>query len=282
MPELPEVEVLARHLNEVLPGRRILSGEVGRAKSVRPGDPDGFIEAVNGARFIRVQRRAKYLLFDLQAKSDVRRVLGHLGMTGRMYVQKKNAPLPKHRALSLELDRGRFVFEDTRYFGRMSLDLSSLKKLGPEPLTDAFDLSGFRSALRRSRQAIKVRLLSPDLVVGVGNIYASESLFRAGILPTTPANRLTRPMSARLFCAIRETLSEAIRLGSTLPLDWSGQDGRDALFYFGQEKGEETYEERLRVYGRAGAPCSECGTSIQRIVQAARSTFFCPRCQRRR
>ena len=224
----------------------------------------------------------KYLLFDLEENARVQRVLGHLGMTGRMYVQKQDAVLPKHRAVSFELDRGRFVFEDTRYFGRMSLDLSSLNDLGPEPLTDAFEMKGFRLALGRSRQAIKVRLLSPDLVVGVGNIYASESLFRARILPTTPANRLTRPMSERLFHAIRDVLSEAIRLGSTLPLDWSGQAGRDGLFYFGQKAGGENYEERLRVYGREGEACDACGTPIKRIVQAARSTFYCSRCQGRR
>ena len=279
MPELPEVEVLVAYLQQALPGRKILSVDVRRPKSVRPNQPSEFVEGLLGFRFERVDRRAQFLVFHLRDKALDRYLLGHLGMTGRMYIQPKKAPLPKHAAVALELDKGRFVFEDTRYFGRMSLDLSALESLGPEPLSEAFQSASFHTHLKRSRQAIKVRLLATDLVVGVGNIYASEALHRAGIDPRTHACRLSKERARRLHAAIRDILSEAIQLGSTLPLDWAGKNTGDQLFYFGREKDSKGTEERFRVYGREGKSCMACGTPIRRVVQAARSTFFCPKCQ---
>lgn len=282
MPELPEVEVLVRYLQQVLPGRRIRAVTVKRPKSVRPDSVAVFEQSLKGQSVVSVTRRAKYLIFELEQRSRKTQMLGHLGMTGRMYVQPKADSLPKHTAASFELDKGRFVFEDTRYFGRLSLCLESLAKLGPEPLSEAFNSADFFRGLQRSRQAIKVRLLASDLVVGVGNIYASEALFRATIDPRIPSNKLTRAQAKRLHAAIQATLQEAIALGSTLPLDWSGKEGRDQLFYFGRESGAKSNEERLLVYGRKGEPCHRCGAQIQRVVQAARSTFFCVRCQKTR
>ncbi len=279
MPELPEVQVLVSYLQQALPGRKIVDVDVRREKSIRPNSPSELIAGLQGHRFERVERRAKYLIFHLKHGRQHQRLLGHLGMTGRLYIQPKQEELPKHTALALELDKGRFVFEDTRYFGRISLDLSALDKLGPEPLSDAFQVATFHTGLKRSRQAIKVRLLATDLVVGVGNIYASEALHRARINPRTPACRLSKKRVERLHAAIRATLEEAIQLGSTLPLDWAGKNRGDQLFYFGREKSGKSFEERFRVYGREGEPCQTCSMPIRRLVQAARSTFFCPKCQ---
>ena len=143
-------------------------------------------------------------------------------MTGRMYVQPANAPLPKHAAVTFGLGRRRFVFEDTRYFGRLTLDLSPLDALGPEPLGNDFDGTILHAALRHSAQAIKSKLLDQKTLAGVGNIYASEALWRAGISPRKAARRLTRGQYAALAASIREVLAEAIACGRTVPLDFAG------------------------------------------------------------
>jgi formamidopyrimidine-DNA glycosylase len=282
MPELPEVEVLARHLRPVLRGKSICSVRVNRAKVLKPTSERELKRVLTGAKFKALTRRGKYLLFDFQSPAGKTvTLLGHLGMTGKMFVAGKDEPLPKHAAVVLELNRGVFVFEDTRYFGRMTLDLSSVAKLGPEPLSEDFSPAGFAKELKRSRQAVKVKLLDQSLVAGVGNIYASEALFRAGISPKRAANRLTLAQVTRLHGTIREVLTEAIECGSTIPLNFSGGKKSDGLFYFGRAAGvEDYYEERLMVYDRAGKACLQCNTSIKRIVQAARSTFYCIRCQK--
>jgi formamidopyrimidine-DNA glycosylase len=162
----------------------------------------------------------------------------------------------------------------------MTLDLSSIKKLGPEPLEKSFTPEIFARELKRSRQPVKVKLLDQSLVAGVGNIYASEALFRAGISPKRAANRLTFAQVKKLCRTIREVLSRAIAGGSTVQLNFTGGKS-DGLFYFGRAAGTpDYYEERLQVYDRAGKPCIQCGSPIKRIVQAARSTFFCGRCQK--
>lgn len=280
MPELPEVEILARHLRPRLQGRRIREVEVRRPGSLRETDPREFRRRLAGARFEGLTRRGKYLLFEMGGpkKAPGFRMLGHLGMSGRMYVEPWSVPLAKHAVVVLGLGRERFVFEDTRYFGRMTLDPASLDSLGPEPLGPEFTVDRLGLGLGNSRQAIKVRLMDQGLVAGIGNIYASEALHRARVSPRKMARRLTRTETGRLHTAIREVLAEAIECGSTLPLDYSGKAGGGGLFYFGS--GEGNYEERLRVYDREGEPCERCGTSIRKIVQAARSTFFCPACQR--
>jgi formamidopyrimidine-DNA glycosylase len=200
-------------------------------------------------------------------------------MTGRLFVAKNTAPLPKHAAVVFDLGSRRLVFEDPRAFGRLTLDTTALARLGPEPLDDTFTPAKFALALRRSSQAIKVKLLDQSLVSGVGNIYASESLFRARLSPRRAARRLQPAQIQRLRRAIRAVLAEAIAWGSTLPLHFDGGSG-DGLFYFGRAVGTPAHDhERLLVYDRAGQPCVVCGTPIRRIVQAARSTFFCPQCQ---
>ena len=178
------------------------------------------------------------------------------------------------------LGRHNFVFEDTRYFGRMTLDTGSLDALGTEPMSPGFSGEMLREVLGRSRQAIKVKLLDQSVVAGIGNIYASETLFRAGISPRKAARRLTRRECAGLVVAIQETLAKAIECGSTVPLDFTGEGEGDGLYYYGSQDEEEDYEERLMVYDWEGEPCERCETPIRKIVQAARSTYFCPKCQR--
>lgn len=282
MPELPEVEVLVRHLAPLLRGRTIRDVEVRRARVLRPTTARQLRQTLRGARFVGVNRRAKYLVFELRAprRREPVRLLGHLGMTGRMYVAARGKPLPKHAAVVLELRGERFLFEDTRYFGRLTLDTAPLAKLGPEPLAATFTLDGFAAALKRSAQAIKVKLLDQSLVAGIGNIYASEALHVARISPRRAARSLTRTETARLRRAIRKVLAEAIRHGSTVPLNFGSRES-DGLFYYGRHPdAPDFYEEQLRVYDRAGEACLRCGKRVRRIVQAGRSTYFCGACQR--
>ena len=282
MPELPEVEVLARHLRPLLCGRTIGEVEVRRQKVLQPTSVAQFKKVLRGAKFLDLTRRGKYLLFELRQKNSREKIilLGHLGMTGRMFLARKKEPLPKHAAVIFNLGANNFIYEDTRYFGRLTLDLSSVEKLGPEPLDENFTPELFARELKRSRQPVKVKLLDQSLVAGVGNIYASEALFRAGISPRRAANQLTLAQVKKLWRTVREVLFEAIDCGSTIPLNFSAGKS-DGLFYFGRAAGTtDFYAERLQVYDRAGKPCVNCSSPIRRIVQAARSTFFCPCCQK--
>ena len=250
MPELPEVEVLVRHLAPLLKGRTIRTIRARRPKVLASVSIRQFTRALRGAKFCGLARRGKYLLFQLRRakRAEPLTLTGHLGMTGRMYLLPARAQLPRHAAVVLNLGRDNFVFEDTRYFGRLTLGPAPLGKLGPEPLGPEFTVNRFADALRRSRQPIKVKLLDQSLLAGVGNIYASEALFRAGIAPTLPARQLPLARVKQLRRAIRAVLREAIACGSTVPLNYSGQGARDRLFYFGRAPGApEYYEERLRV-----------------------------------
>lgn len=281
MPELPEVEIRARHLQPLLLGKTIRRVRVCRAKVLKPTSLREFQSVLTGAKFTGLSRRGKYLLFEFRSKisGQPMTLLGHLGMTGRMFVAKKTDPLPKHAAVIFNLGRQNFIYEDTRYFGRLTLDVSAVEKLGPEPLGNEFTPEVFAGKLKRSRQAIKIKLLDQSLVAGVGNIYASEALFRARLSPKLAANRLTFGETKNLWHAIREVLAEAIDGGSTVPLNFAGGKS-DGLYYFGRAPGTpDYYEERLRVYDRAGMPCVNCRHPIKRIVQAARSTFYCSHCQ---
>jgi len=288
MPELPEVEILARHLRPLLHGRTIRAVEVRRQRVLRPTSAAQLEKQLRGAKFLGLTRRGKYLLFEMRAKNSRAKfiLLGHLGMTGRMFLARKKEPLSKHAAVVLDLGAMNFVYDDTRYFGRLTLDVSAVEKLGPEPLDKSFTPELFARELKRSRQAIKVKLLDQSLVAGVGNIYASEALFLAGISPRLAANRLTRAQVEKLWRTIRTVLNRAIKFGSTVPLSFDGQES-DGLFYYGSATGDDGvtdgkdfYTERLRVYDRHGKPCVHCKTPLKRIVQAARSTFFCPQCQK--
>jgi formamidopyrimidine-DNA glycosylase len=282
MPELPEVEVLARHLRPLLRGQTIRAVKIRREKVLRPTSPARFRKSLLGAKFLNLERRGKYFLFELRQKNSraTFRLLGHLGMTGKMFLARKNEPLPKHAAVILDLGATRFIYEDARYFGRLTLDVSAVEKLGPEPWDEKLTPEKFREKLKSSRQPVKVKLLDQSLIAGVGNIYASEALFRAQISPKLAANKLALAQAESLLRCVREILAEAIACGSTVPLNFAAGK-TDGLFYFGRAAdAPDYYEERLRVYDRAGKPCARCGSPIRRIVQASRSTFYCERCQK--
>ena len=248
MPELPEVEVLVRHLAPLIQRQTIRKVLVRRAKVLAPTSERRLRRTLTGAAFTGLSRRGKYLLFTLRKKNQREPIIvvGHLGMTGRIYLLPKEAPLPRHAAVVLDLGGNNFVYEDTRYFGRFTLDANGLAKLGPEPLGAEFTVDYLASALKRSAQSIKIKLLDQTLVAGVGNIYASEALFQAGISPLAAAKKLTGAQIKRLHRAVRKVLADAIRRGSTLPLDFGGASGnRDGLFYFGgQGQESEFYQER--------------------------------------
>jgi formamidopyrimidine-DNA glycosylase len=281
MPELPEVEILARHLRPLLRGKTIRGVEVRREKVLRPTSLKKFRQTLLGAKFTDLSRRGKYLLFAFRSKKSGKIILllGHLGMTGRMSLAPKKLPLPKHAAVIFDLGAMNFIYEDSRYFGRMTMDISPIENLGLEPLEQHFSAKVLMANLQRSRQPIKIKLLDQTVVAGVGNIYASEALFHARISPKLPANQLTLAQTKKLWRAIREVLNTAIKFGSTVQLKFA--DGKsDGLFYFGRaENAPDFYEEHLRVYDRAGKKCLNCKSEIKRIVQAARSTFYCPHCQ---
>ncbi len=281
MPELPEVEVLARGLRPWIRDRTIRGISVRHAKVLLPTSPQQFRRKLLGARFTGLSRRGKYLLFQLGPKAGSAPILlvGHLGMTGRIYPAPKDQPAPRHATVVFDLGAMNLIVEDARRFGRLTLDHSAVKKLGPEPLTGDFKVGPFGQQLKRSRQAIKIRLLDQTLVAGIGNIYASESLFRARISPRRAANRLTATEVRRLWRAIRQVLAEAIARGSTVPLNFRGGKAK-GLFYLGPAAdGRDFSPERLWVYDRAGQPCRRCGRPVKRMVQGARSTFYCPACQ---
>jgi len=258
MPELPEVEVAVRKLRPRIAGKTIRDVSVRRLRVIAPTSERDLVRMLKGARFVSLQRRAKYLVFRLRRRNATFTLLGHLGMSGDMYVLPREQPEPKHAAVVLALDKEKFVYEDTRYFGRFTLDARPLDYLGPEPLGKDFHLDEFARALRRSSQSIKVKLLDQCLVAGLGNIYASEALFRARINPRLAARRLKDDHIARLWKAIPRVLEHAIRFGTTRG------DG---------------YIDRLAVYDRKDKPCRVCKTPIRRIVQGGRSTYFCPKCQ---
>lgn len=272
-----------RHLRPLLLGKTITAVHICRERVIRPTTKAHLKRTLSGAKFVALTRRGKFILFQLRhpLRKELFTLVGHLGMTGRMFVQNPNQPLPKHAAVVLKLNRGRFVYEDQRYFGRLTLNQGSIARMGPEPLSKAFIPTKFAAALAGSSRAIKVKLLDQDLVAGVGNIYASEALYRARIAPQLPAGRLKPKQIHVLRNAIRHVLAHAIKFGSTIPLNYGASGaGKSGLFYYGQPAGSPNYyEERLQVYDRAGLPCGRCRTKIQRIVQAARSTYFCPQCQ---
>ncbi len=273
MPELPEVETTRRGVEPHLVGRRV------DAVVVRRGDlrlpVDASLEEVAGRRFTAVTRRSKYLILALDAGDHL---LVHLGMSGSLRLVEPAAELRKHDHLLLHLDSGMELrFHDPRRFGiflhlRPGEDPARhplLRDLGPEPLGGDFGAARLRAACRDRRSAIKLRIMDASVVVGVGNIYADEALFRAGIRPRTAAGRVSGPRLERLAAAIREVLEEAIRSGGTTLRDFVNSSGQPGYF-----------RQRLFVYDRAGEPCRRCGANIRHAVVGQRSTYWCPACQR--
>jgi formamidopyrimidine-DNA glycosylase len=277
MPELPEVETIARALRPALVGRPISGLRVsGMPLRLRRPIPARALErAVAGARVVAVTRRAKYLLLELSSQFVV---LVHLGMSGRLTLAPASVPPSRHTHVVFALDRDEELrFVDPRRFGlvavypREQLDLSpELRGLGADPLDPAFTPEALLQALQATHGcSIKAFLLNQRRVAGVGNIYACEALFLAGIHPQASADRLSPARARKLHRGLKRTLTRAVSYRGT-----TFRDYRDPL----GESGENQYQ--LQVYMREGERCKRCGRTLRRLVQQARSTFYCPGCQR--
>ena len=275
MPELPEVEHVVRALSSVVTGRRILAAEL-NLRRIAPGiSRPAFDRQLRNAVITGVGRRGKYILFKLESGHVL---TTHLRMTGKFVSLTTDQTLPPYAHVVFYLDDDRrLVYCDMRQFGRMNIfkDLlrppKELQTLAPEPLSDEFTEDYFIETLSRSRRPLKHLLLDQTRVLGLGNIYAVEALFLAGVNPMKAANKLSKPRARKLYQAIREVLQGAIDAGSTLRIDLA--DGNASYF--------ETPERFWRVYEREGEPCDNCGSRIKRVVQGGRSTYFCPKCQKR-
>jgi len=273
VPELPEVEIAARNLRRWAVGRTVVAAESDpRARRIfRPGSAAALARALAGRRVEAVRRVGKQLLVTLGGDAPLG-LLSHLGMTGKWLLRAPGEEPPGHSRARLRLDDGRTLhYRDPRLFGRLRLvpgaDFASLPEiaaLGPDPLADGIDRARLAEALGRTSRPVKVALLDQRILPGVGNIYASEALFRARIDPRRPARGLGREELARLARAVLAAMRDAI----------AAQEGPEIAYV------EEGGENPFRVYARAGERCPRCRNAvIRRIVQAQRSTFFCPRCQ---
>jgi formamidopyrimidine-DNA glycosylase len=276
MPELPEVEVTRQSFCERIHGARVTAVRLGKPLRWPLGvTPQSLVTRTVG----EVSRRGKYLWLPLaDGTREHGGLLMHLGMSGSLAFTSQPGDAGAHDHFDLVTTRGTLRLTDPRRFGAVLWSASLvadpaaklLAGLGVEPFDPAFTGAHLHAALKRRRVAIKQALLMGDIVVGAGNIYACEALFTAAIDPRTRSDRISRPRCERLATAIRDTLAQALALGgSTL------RNFRDAHGMAGE------FQSQARVYGRAGEPCDVCGTTIRRVVQGQRATFFCPRCQRR-
>ncbi len=269
MPELPEVETSRRGIEPHLVGATVLHAVVRNPRLRWPVSPE--ILSLSDQPVLSVQRRAKYLLLELPQGW----IIIHLGMSGSLRVLAEELPAEKHDHVDLVLSNGKVLrYTDPRRFGAWlwETDLVAsrvLAHLGPEPLSDAFSAQWLQEKSQRKRIPIKQWLMDNKLVVGVGNIYASESLFAAGILPDRMACQLSEEEAQRLVKCIKLVLQRSIEQGGTTLRDFLQSDGKPG--YFAQE---------LQVYGRAGEPCRHCGTAIQSGRHGQRSTYWCPQCQK--
>ena len=278
MPELPEVETIARGLSQRVAGDVIESVWLGKKKEPLKSPPAAIAEAVEKTRIARIHRMGKHIVFDLERANSTKngrkrdsprsQFIVHLGMTGRLQVCDPQTEIAKHTHAILQLASGRELrFVDPRRFGRLSVSASEFAPNGVEPLE--VDLDHFIALFRGRNTPIKSALLNQNLLRGVGNIYADESLFRAGIRPRRRAASIKRDQLKLLHAAIQEVLKEAIALGGSSISDYVDADGEEGFFQL-----------QHRVYAREAEPCLVCKTPIQRIVIAGRSSHYCPKCQK--
>jgi len=272
MPELPEVETVANGVHERVQGQTILSVWTSNKPQTFKSPPELIVETLTGARILQVRRVGKTIVMDLERPDDgvMAQFLIHLGMTGRLLVSSPETPVPPHTHAILSLSGLRELrFVDARRFGRLSVVAHDQRYTGPglEPLT--ISEQDFIALFRGRRTPIKAALLNQSLLHGVGNIYADESLFRAGIRPRRQAGRLTRAQLLRLRAELQVVLRHAIKLGGSSVSDYVDADGVRGFFQL-----------EHRVYMRTGLPCRVCQTPIRRILLAGRGTHFCPVCQK--
>jgi formamidopyrimidine-DNA glycosylase len=277
MPELPEVELVARALNDLIGSRRVVRARLLRPALAPETVPAAFARRLRGRTVGRVGRRGKHILFELD---DGLVLVAHLRMTGRFLLLPQGAPLPKHTHALFELDDSRtLAFTDQRHFGMMKLvashelsEAKELRALAPEPFSEDFTPDYLRRVFARTRRGLKETLLDQTKVTGLGNIYAAEALFLARVNPFVAASELSSRRLPRLHRAIIEVFTESIAHGSTMNVDPEDIDGS----YYGG-----AYEGRWRVYDREGEPCTNCRARVRRVARGGRSTYFCPRCQRK-
>lgn len=276
MPELPEVELVAKSLNRLVSNRKITVAELLRERLAPFDSPKDFAEKLKNSKINFVHRRGKHVLFDLDSNQTL---ITHLRMTGRFLLLPVERELPKHsHAVFYFEDETRLAFQDQRHFGLMKIvetdklsEAKEIKNLAPEPFSEEFTPRYLRETLLKSKKALKELLLDQTKVCGLGNIYASECMYLARVNPQISANKISVQKTNLLFEKIREVLAESIAHGSTMNVDPENIDGS----YYGGD-----YEGRWRVYDREKNPCAKCETEIKRIVQGGRSTYFCPKCQK--
>ncbi len=274
MPELPEVETIRRALNQHLPGQRIERVRVRDSRLRSPVDEKKLKRLVVGQPIHAINRRAKYLLIHLANDSDL---IIHLGMSGRLLLLREALPFEKHDHVIFYFDnQTELRFRDPRRFGLVDAVKSSeldhdprFVNLGVEPLDSKTRARALFERANRLKKPIKNLLMDASFIVGVGNIYANEAMFHAGIHPFTPANHLKSADWQRLLGEVKRVLKKAIQKGGTTLNDFVNSDGEMGYFQLS-----------LAVYDRAGERCPKCKTKIERVVQVGRSTFFCPRCQK--
>ncbi|HEX8924252.1 MAG TPA: bifunctional DNA-formamidopyrimidine glycosylase/DNA-(apurinic or apyrimidinic site) lyase [Terriglobales bacterium] len=268
MPELPEVETIARGLNKRVAGDTIRSVWIGDKSNLLKSPAAEIARVLEGARIAQVRRVGKHILASLDRKEGPAEWVIHLGMTGRMLVCEPDTELAKHTHLIAQLESGRELrFVDPRRFGKLQVFSNpTFAAPGAEPI--AADKERFVSLFKGRKTPIKSALLNQALLSGIGNIYADESLFRAGIRPRRRAASLTRADLLRLYDAIQEVLAEAIAAGGSSVSDYVDAEGDEGFFQL-----------QHRVYQRTGEPCLVCGTPIKRVVIAGRSSHYCPKCQ---
>lgn len=269
MPELPEVETIRRGLDEKIRGARIAAVTI-RETRLRRAIDVGAIESLAGRRVRGVTRRGKYLLVDVGGEQTW---LVHLGMSGTLVFASRDCPVQPHEHVRVEIaGRGVLLYRDPRRFGLMRVgraeDFAELRAIGPEPLGDGFDGETLRRRLRATRREVKAALLDQRVIAGIGNIYANEILFRAGVRPTRRCQRLRRAEIERIARVAREVLTDAIERRGTSFSDYRDSDGMPGSF-----------QQSLAVFDRAGKPCRSCGATVQRRVHGGRSSFYCPHCQ---
>lgn len=267
MPELPEVETVANGVHARVHGQKILSVWTSGKPQTFKSPESEIAQVLTGARIERVQRVGKTVVFSITRGQQTAEFLVHLGMTGRLLVSSPDVPLPPHTHAVLELSGGNHLrFVDARRFGRLSVRAAGYDGPGAEPLTIPED--DFVALFRKRKTPIKAALLNQSLLHGVGNIYADESLFRAGIRPRRQAGRLTRAELLRLRDALVDVLQHAIALGGSSVSDYVDADGVRGFFQL-----------EHKVYGRAGENCTVCNTPLKKLTIAGRTTVFCPTCQ---